>query len=149
MRKRGGNAGNNPLPASEKLNIGGTRGASPPRDRTSWRSHFEARGTGAAEYTEADVSANGGLQFGPPWIEGIIQRQGVPIDRTKPGVGNTIIPANGSPKAYLDGLLWAVETFKKKPASFAAYQASSVEISRVLEALLTGAEYLRHLSAAF
>src|SRR5262249_2630226 len=43
------------------------------------------RATGASEYTEADVSANAGLQLGPPWIEGIINRQGVPLDRTRAG----------------------------------------------------------------
>jgi hypothetical protein len=103
------------------------------------------RGTGAAEYTEADVSANGGLQVGPPWIEGIIQRQGIALDRTQPGRGNTLIPNDASPAAYRSVLEWVLDLHTRDPSALAAYQASSVRISRVLEALLTGAEYLRQL----
>jgi hypothetical protein len=105
------------------------------------------RGTGAAEYSEADVSANGGLQMGPPWMEGIIQRQGVLIDRDldRPGWGNTLVPATASPEAYLDAMQWAAELYTEDRQAFAAYQASSVAISRVLESLLPGAEYLRQM----
>ena len=66
------------------------------------------RGTGASEYTEADISANGGLQFSPPWIEGIISRQGIVADRSEPGSGNTVIPYADSPQSYLEALMWLV-----------------------------------------
>ena len=104
------------------------------------------RGTGAAEYTESDISANGGLQMGPPWLEGIIQRQGVIIDRRRPGWGNTLIPESEEPSAYIETMLWAVRLFQQQPEVLAAYQATSVQLSRVLEALLPGAEYLRQFS---
>jgi len=37
------------------------------------------RYSGAAEFTESDISANGGLQMGPAYWEGCIQRQGRPV----------------------------------------------------------------------
>ena len=101
------------------------------------------RGTGAAEYTEADVSANGGLQMGPPWIEGIINRQGVLVDRESPGSGNTLIPVDAQPSSYLESLSWAVARFND--GTLPQWQASSVRLSRSLEALLTSGEYLRQL----
>ncbi len=100
-------------------------------------------GTGAAEYTEADVSANGGLQSGPPWIEGVIQRQGIILDRTVKGSGNTLIPKDRRPASYWDMFSWAIELFKKDREHFASYQAASVRISRILGADITAAEYLR------
>ncbi|MBI4816071.1 MAG: glycogen/starch synthase [Deltaproteobacteria bacterium] len=103
------------------------------------------RGTGAAEYTEADVSANGGLQLGPPWIEGIIQRQGRSIDRKQPGEGNTLVPRDASQGAYLDAMRWVVSTFFESPDLLGTWQATSVKLSRPLEAMLTSAEYLRQL----
>lgn len=101
------------------------------------------RGTGAAEYTEADVSANGGLQMGPPWIEGIINQQGVLVDRDSPGTGNTLIPNDAQPASYLESLSWAIERFQD--GTLPQWQASSVRLSRSLEALLTSSEYLRQL----
>ena len=60
-----------------------------------------------------------------------------------------MIPKDGRPASYLEALLWAVRTHRDKPADFAAYQASSVEVSRVLDALLTGGEYLRQINRTF
>ncbi len=101
------------------------------------------RGTGAAEYTESDISVNGGLQVGPVWLEGIIQRQGLVVDRDVPGSGNTLIPANGSAEAYLNTFLWANVLFHKSPRHFGSYQAASVLLSHVFKAKITAAEYLR------
>jgi|GEM_PF-612491 len=115
------------------------------------------RGTGAAEYTEADISANAGLQMGPPWLEGIIQKQGMILDRNRPGSGNTLIPNSNNrtsdprkdePGAYLEAFQWAIETFNSDRVHFASYQATSLRLSRVLEAVLTGAEYLRQFDRA-
>ncbi|HOG23342.1 MAG TPA: nucleotide sugar dehydrogenase [Candidatus Omnitrophota bacterium] len=110
------------------------------------------RGTGAAEYTEADVSVNGGLQMGPAWLEGIIQKQGIVLDRTRPGSGNTIIPAsdnvtpdaaNDDPVAYMNAFRWVIDTFNNDRIHLASYQAASVRLSRVLNSDLPAAEYLR------
>lgn len=103
------------------------------------------RGTGAAEYTESDVTANGGLQLGPPWIEGIIQRQGMLLDREHPGVGNTLIPNDRSEGAYFKAMEWVVDQYHADPLQLAQWQSESVPLSRPLDALLTGAEYLRQL----
>ncbi|MBI1977916.1 MAG: glycogen/starch synthase, partial [Candidatus Omnitrophica bacterium] len=106
------------------------------------------RATGAAEYTEADISVNGGLQLGPPWLEGVIQRHGIILDRNVPGSGNTVIPVNKSKEAYLNALLWIVELFKQKREKLASYQATSIRLSRILDARLTAAEYLRQFHSA-
>ncbi len=103
------------------------------------------RGTEAAGYTEADISANGGLVLGPPYKEGIIQAQGEMINFAIPGDGNTAIPANPKPDSYLAVLKRLI---KQKPLDLAKYQATSVRLSRILEADLTAAEYLRQWDEA-
>ncbi|MFA5147201.1 MAG: phosphotransferase [Candidatus Omnitrophota bacterium] len=101
--------------------------------------------TEAAGYTEADVSSCGGLQLAPPWREGILQGQGVRINLEVPGEGNTLIPEDGRPESYLKVLK---EVLQKRPRELAEYQANSIRLSRVLEARLTAAEYLRQFSRA-
>ncbi len=103
------------------------------------------RYTGAAEYTEADVSANGGLQMGAPFWEGIIQRQGAVINMAKK-TGNTLVPASRDSQSYLDILDWANSLPLEE---LSIYQAQSVRLSRVHEALLTAAAYLRFWNTAF
>ncbi|HID93985.1 MAG TPA: hypothetical protein EYP60_07800 [bacterium (Candidatus Stahlbacteria)] len=103
------------------------------------------RRTEGAGYTEADVSANAGLQVGPPYKEGIIQAQGAIVNFAVPGEGNTIIPANPTPQSYLAILKRLIEM---NPADFAKCQATSVRLSRILEAGLTAAEYLRQWNKA-
>jgi len=104
------------------------------------------RYTGASEYTEADVSANAGLEMGPPFWEGIIQHQGIAINR-RLQTGNTLIPESTDPKAYLEAIFWANEEFKK--GSLSIYQAQSIRFSRALEASLTAAAYLELWNNAF
>jgi hypothetical protein len=103
------------------------------------------RGTEGAGYTEADISANAGLQVGPPYKEGIIQAHGAIVNFAVPGEGNTIIPANPTPQSYLAILKRLIEM---NPADFAKYQATSVRFSRILEAGLTAAGYLRQWNKA-
>ncbi|MFA5391687.1 MAG: radical SAM protein, partial [Candidatus Omnitrophota bacterium] len=103
------------------------------------------RYTGASEYTEADVSANAGLQMGAPFWEGIIQRQGLAINKRAQS-GNTLIPATTSDKDYRNIVFWANEEFQKGALSI--YQAQSVRLSRYLGALVTAAEYLRLWNSA-
>ncbi len=103
------------------------------------------RGTEAAGYTEADISANAGLVLGPPYKEGIIQAQGEMINFAIPGEGNTAIPANPEPDSYLAVLKRLIGM---KPSDLAEYQATSVRLSRILEAGLTAAEYLRQWDEA-
>jgi len=103
------------------------------------------RGTEAAGYTEADVSANAGLVLGPPYKEGIIQAQGEMLNFAVPGEGNTVIPANPKAESYLAVLKRLIEM---NTSDLARYQATSVRLSRILEAELTAAEYLRQWDEA-
>jgi hypothetical protein len=103
------------------------------------------RATEGAGYTEADVSANGGLEVGPPYKEGVIQAQGAIVNFAVPGEGNTIIPANPTPQSSLAILKRLIEM---NPADFTKYQATAVRLSRILEAELTAAEYLRQWNKA-
>jgi 3-dehydroquinate synthase len=106
------------------------------------------RGTEAAGFTESDIAANAGLQVAPPGLEGILQNQGIILDRTLPGSGNTLVPADESPAAYLDVFLWLVRMFSEDRPKFASYQAVSVPLSRVLTARIPAAEYLRQFEKA-
>jgi glycogen synthase len=62
------------------------------------------RGTEAAGFTEVDGAASGALVLAPPYLEGILQRQGIIIDRTLPGWGNTLIPEVDSFPSMADHL---------------------------------------------
>ncbi len=106
------------------------------------------RYTGAAEYTEADVTANGGIQMGAPFWEGIIQKQGAVIN-SKTMTGNTLVPADTNSSSFLNSFNWAHKKFLAPNNELSVYQASSIELSRVLEASLTAAEYLRFWNNAF
>jgi hypothetical protein len=99
------------------------------------------RGTEAAGFTEADAAANGALELAPPWLEGILQAQGVVVDRDQPGAGNTLLPADGTPAAYLEAMKWALATYERKPDAFAAYQLTSIR--RVPRSHEMGARHLR------
>ena len=103
------------------------------------------RGTEAAGYTEADVSANAGLVLGPPYKEGIIQAQGEMLNFAVPGEGNTVIPANPKAESYLAVFKRLIEM---NTSDLARYQATSVRLGRILEAELTAAEYLRQWDEA-
>jgi len=114
--------------------------------------------TEAAGFSEADICACGGIEMAPPKhpdhpYEGILQKQGVEINMDVPGQGNTIIPENDKPASYIK----AIRTFLvDKPKELkmdwqsyiSHYQATSVRLSRILEARLTAAEYLRQWSRA-
>ena len=101
--------------------------------------------TEAAGYTEADISACGGLQMAPPYPEGILQAQGLRVNLDVAGEGNTLIPEDANPESYFKILK---QVLSKKPEELAKYQATSVRLSRVLDARLTAAEYLRQFSDA-
>ena len=123
--------------------------------KTGWE-HKPLMGTEAAGYTEANISACGGLQLAPPRPgngEGLLKAQGLQIDLETPGKGNTLIPLVEDPSdpstwtsaAYLDILL---RTLEKGPEALSEYQATSVKLSSILNARLTAAEYLRQFSMA-
>ena len=106
--------------------------------------------TEAAGYTEADVSSCGGLELAPyrddNYVgEGLLAAQGMPIDLNTPGAGNTLVPANGSPEAYFEILKNVLDLGAEK---LSHYQATSVRFSRILDARLTAAAYLREFSKA-
>ncbi|MDP8263507.1 MAG: glycogen/starch synthase [Candidatus Ancaeobacter aquaticus] len=98
------------------------------------------RRTGACEYTEADVSANCGLQFSPPFWEGLIGIQGEPINY-KEGSGNTVIPSDSTPEAYLESFEMLVDLYNS--GDILKYQLNSIYISNVLEASQVAAEYIK------
>lgn len=103
---------------------------------------YSTRGTGAAEYTEVDVSSNGGLVLSPPYWEGIIGKQGLPVN-WKRLTGNTMVPRDASPDAFRELILFADTIFKERPADFFTLESNSFKLSGILEALPTSAGYLR------
>ncbi|MDP2912612.1 MAG: glycogen/starch synthase, partial [Candidatus Omnitrophota bacterium] len=127
--------------------------------------------TEAAGFSEADISACAGIEIAPPWREGILQMQGVRMNLNILGEGNCLIPEievseSDFPKlrrpydsnmnksvgdAYLDIIRKALsigDTMEDTMKRLAHYQATSVRLSRVLEARLTVAEYMRQWSKA-
>ncbi len=101
--------------------------------------------TEAAGATESDIAACAGLELAPHWREGILQAQGIPINLDETGEGSILIPREDKPESYLEILTGVLS---KKPPELAEYQATSVRLSRVLEAVLTSAENLRQYDAA-
>jgi predicted nucleotidyltransferase len=69
--------------------------------------------TGAAEFSEEDISANYGLEFSP-WVPvGVIMEQGLPIDWKRPGRGNTIIPKGPTKENYWEEFQEAINLWNK------------------------------------
>ncbi|MFH1552520.1 MAG: hypothetical protein ABID83_02625, partial [Candidatus Omnitrophota bacterium] len=107
--------------------------------------------TEAAGFTEADISATGGIEVGTRRDdnnvgEGLFQAQGFPMDINNPGVGNVLVPEKLNAESYLKILLLLLEKYKS--GDLKHYQATSVRLSRALEARLTSAAYLREFSKA-
>lgn len=127
--------------------------------------------TEAAGFSEADISVCGGIEIAPPWREGILQMQGVRMNLDELGEGNYLIPDIEVPEKHFsclrrpydqaknkevgDAYLAVIrkvmglgETMEDTMRKLSHYQATSVRLSRVLEARLTVAEYLRQWSSA-
>lgn len=129
--------------------------------------------TEAAGYTESAIAVCGGLQMTTPRAgngEGLLKAQGLPISLEEFGntvihrgvMGNTLIPVVDDPadpstwsrQAYLEvfstvlGLKEENPDFDDVLRRLSIYQASSVRMSRVVDAKLTAAEYLRQFSMA-
>jgi carbamoyltransferase len=127
--------------------------------------------TEAAGNSEADILACAGLEIAPPWNEGNLQHQGIPFNPTNIGEGNIIVPEiivseedyaglrmpyNRRLNEMVEGAY--LESFKmvfglgRNPEEtlrlLSQYGANAVRLSRVLEARLTAAEYLRQWNAA-
>lgn len=107
--------------------------------------------TEAAGFTEADISSCGGIEVGTPRSdnrggEGLFQAQGVPMNLENPGEGNVLTPERLDSGSYLDAILKLNE--KYNGGTLKHYQATSVRLSRILEAKLTSAAYLREFSKA-
>jgi hypothetical protein len=60
--------------------------------------------TGAAEFSEEDITANGGYQGGPTYREGVIVDQGIPVDFKNPGRGQTLVPKEDTPASWVDSV---------------------------------------------
>lgn len=103
---------------------------------------YSTRGTGASEYTEADVSSCGGLQLCPPYWEGIINKQGIAINWDKL-TGNTIVPSYDCPEAFLESIFLANDMFTERKKDFLRLQYNSIQFSRILDATFTSAAYAR------
>ena len=106
------------------------------------------RGTEAAGFTESNIAVNGGLQLAPTGLEGILQNQGIILNRNVSGSGNTLIPSSDTAVAYLEIYQWLHDIFTTNPSKFYAYQATSIRLSRVLDAYLPAAQYLREFNKA-
>ncbi|HBH97567.1 MAG TPA: hypothetical protein DDX89_07275, partial [Candidatus Omnitrophica bacterium] len=105
-------------------------------------SHQDTEASGASE---VNGPVNAAVIVAPPYPEGTLQAQGVVLDRTKPGSGNILIPADHTSNAYREAILWAIE--QAKTGRLAPYQAVSVPLSRVFTAELAGAESLRYFNS--
>jgi glucosamine-6-phosphate deaminase len=103
--------------------------------------------TEAAGYSEADIAVCGGLELAPPWREGILQSQGIPLNFDVLGEGNTLQPKDGRPESYVE-IITKVNEELYKAGRISAYQATAVRLSRKLQATLTSAEYFRQWNAA-
>ena len=121
--------------------------------------------TEAAGFSETDFASCGALVVAPPWPdgEGILVAQGIKLNFDIEGEGNTLIPevevleqdiAQGLVNndtslrarirdAYIAIIKRALDMPEEK---FAKYMETSYRLSRVLEALPTGAEYLRQFN---
>ncbi|MCX7338842.1 MAG: hypothetical protein NTX76_06165 [Alphaproteobacteria bacterium] len=99
------------------------------------------RATGASEYTESNVTANGGLSMGSSYHEGIIQKHGIPLNFGVTGWGNSVVPVLETPSSYFDQIL-KIDQLRKQSLLY-DYQSSSILTSLALNAQQTAAEYLR------
>ena len=81
------------------------------------------RGTGASEYTESDVTANGGLSMGPPYHEGVIQDHTLPMNYRNPGWGGSLVPEDINSQSYVDQLMRIVQMPR---SDLKYYQANSI-----------------------
>jgi hypothetical protein len=107
--------------------------------------------TEAAGFTEADVSRTGGIEVGTKRTdnevgEGLFQAQGVPMDLNVPGKGNVMTPERLDSASYLKAIMTLRDLYMN--GQLKEYQATSVRLSRVLEARLTSAAYLKEFSKA-
>jgi hypothetical protein len=102
--------------------------------------------TGAAEFSEEDITANGGLEGGPTYREGVIVDQGIPIDFDQPGKGNTLIPREDTAKSWLETVyIPLMALWNKSPEHTEFYEnaALSPRLNRIQRYLITSASYLK------
>ena len=108
--------------------------------------------TGAAEFSEEDITANGGLQGGATWREGVIVDQGIPLDFDHPGKGQTLIPKHDSAASWFDSVYFPVMQLWKRDADhhgFYQHAALSPRLNRIQRYLITSATYLREYENVF
>ncbi len=106
------------------------------------------RGTEAAGFTESNIAANGGLQVPPSGLEGILQSQGIILNRKIPGKGSTLVPASSTEMGYRKVYQWLIEQWTEDRENLHEWQATAVRLSRILEAEVPAGQYLRALSRA-
>jgi len=93
----------------------------------------------ASGLTEVLATQGGALVLGPPYRngEGTIISQGIS--------DNTLIPENCSPEAYRKVIMDAIEQWRYNRLEFGERQAISMRLSRIHNAFLPGATYLKAL----
>ena len=102
--------------------------------------------TGAAEFSEEDITANAGYQAGAKYREGVIVDQGIPVDFEHPGEGNTLIPREDTPPSWIDSVyVPLIELWKKDEAHSAFYSNATLSprLNRIQRYLITSADYLK------
>jgi len=102
--------------------------------------------TGAAEFSEEDITANAGYQGGPTYREGVIVDQGIPVDWEHPGVGQTLVPQKDTPESWIDTVYKPLMALWNKDADhidFYKNAALSPRLNRIQSYLITSAAYLR------
>ncbi|MCG2713490.1 MAG: TIGR00730 family Rossman fold protein, partial [Candidatus Omnitrophica bacterium] len=101
----------------------------------------------ASGFTEVPASMARALVLAPPYRngEGTICSQGITVSEE----GNTLIPEDRSPEAYRRVLLGAIELWRYSRVELGESQARSIRLSRIIDALLTGATYLKEIEAYF
>jgi hypothetical protein len=99
--------------------------------------------TGANEFTEEDITANAGYQAGASWREGAIVDQGIPVDYSRPGTGQTLMPQHDTPQSWIDTVYKPlVQLWKSNRTGFYQNAALSPRLNRIQRYLLTSASYL-------
>jgi hypothetical protein len=102
--------------------------------------------TGAAEFSEEDITANGGYQGGPTYREGVIVDQGIPVDWEHPGEGQTLMPQEDTAASWIDTVYKPLMQLWNKDSGhvdFYENAALSPRLNRIQNYLITSAAYLK------
>ncbi|MGA2091179.1 MAG: mannose-6-phosphate isomerase, class I, partial [Endomicrobiales bacterium] len=101
-------------------------------------------GTGANEFTEEDIAANAGINYGTP--EGTIINHGITLEFDSAGnvvkPGNVVMNKDSDPKLHRDLLLKIIALYENDPDTYFRLSAISPRVNRANAATITGAANL-------